>query len=346
MTGKKMGIFAILLLLAAMAVYAGGEKESDTAVQPKAEQPAKQYFIGFAQDTLNQPWRNYQAVSVEKALKEMGVRTLVTDGQGRAEKQISNIEDMVTQGLDLLMLSPKEEGALTPIVERVYNSGIPVVLIDRGIKGSGYTSFIHADNFAIASMVADYIAKKLTAKYGEPRGKIVVIEGVPGSTTAVERNEGFRKRIAEKYPKMEIIASQPADYRRDLAMSVMEDYLQAFPQIDAVFTHADESTMGAIYAIEAAGRRKEMLITSVNGTMEGIKAIIDGRMDCSPLYTNASGPGVAFAMKILKGEKVPKHVLLKPLMIDETNAKDFYVEGQYSPDPIPLEKQEYTIVEE
>ena len=325
----------IVLVLCAMSIFS-------TFALAQEKKP----IIGFAQDTLNQPWRNYQAVSVETALKGYGIDVIITDGLGRAEKQISNIEDMIIRGLDILICSPKEEGALTAIIEEVYNSGIPVVLIDRGITGSGYTTFVHADNFAISAMVADYMAEKFTQKYGEPKGNVVIIEGVPGSTTSVERDKGFKSRIAEKYPEIKVIASQPADYRRDKAMTLMEDYLQSFDQIDAVYTYADESTMGAIYAIENAGRRDEMLICSVNGTMEGLKAIIDGRMDCSPLYTNAAGPGVDFAMKILAGEKVPKTILLKPLMIDETNAKDLYNAEVYSPDPIPLSEQEYTVVEE
>ncbi len=337
---KRYSVLAISLLLCATATiaFAAGSQEESSA--------DGEYRIGFAQDTLNQPWRNNQAVSVEIALADYGIDAIITDGQGRAEKQISNIEDMIAQGLDLLIVSPAQEGALTPIVERVHADGTPVVLIDRGIAGDGYTTFVHADNYAISEMVADYIAAKLTEKYGEPKGTIVVIEGVPGSTTAVQRDDGFRERIAARYPQMEIIASQPADYRRDLATSVMEDYLQTFDQIDAVFTHADEMTMGAVNAIENAGRRDEILITSVNGTTEAIQAILEGRMDCTPLYTNAAGPGVDLAMKILAGEDVPKHIVLRPLMIDETNAADFFTEGTYSPDPIPLDEQEFIVVEE
>ncbi len=336
----KMLLMIVLILSMSNTLFAQGAVET----APMADKPISEMQVGFAQDTLNQPWRNYQAVCVGEELARNGITAVVTDGQGRAEQQIANIEDMLVQGLDLLMASPAQEGALTPVVQEAFNSGTPVVLIDRGIQGTGYTTFVHADNYAIASMVADYIAERMTERYGEPRGNIVVIEGVPGSTTAVERDKGFRERIAEKYPKLKIIASQPGNYRRDLSMSIMEDYLQAYDKIDAVFTHADESTMGAVYAIEAAGRRNEIVITSVNGTMEAIKAIMDGRMDCTPLYTNAAGPGVEFAIKILKGEKVPKTVVLDPVMINEKNASDFYVEGRYSPDPIPLAEQTYRII--
>jgi ribose transport system substrate-binding protein len=291
------------------------------------------WLIGFAQDTLNQPWRAYQAKVVERELKKIpNVIPLITDGQGRSERQIANIEDMVTKGVDALIVSPKEEGALTPVVSQVFKKGIPMVLIDRGVKGEDYTSWVKGDNYKIAALTADYIAERFTKKFGEPRGNIVVIEGVPGSTTAVERGAGFKQRLTEKYPKIKIIASQPADYRRDKAMQVMEDFLQAFPKIDAVFTHADESTMGAIYAIENAKRRQDILVTSVNGTMEAIKAIMDGRMDASPLYSNCAARGVDAVMKLLAGQKVLKLIVVDPVMINETNASKFYEKDRYSPD--------------
>ena len=324
------------------------EATPEPAAAPEATQAAQaevdysKFRVGFAQDTLNQPWRNNQAECVKSMFAFYGITCEVTDGQGKAEQQISNIEDMLVIGLDLLVVSPAQEGALTPVVEEAYNSGVPVVCIDRGITSDAFTTYVHADNYAIGAMVADFIAAKMTEKYGEPKGNIVVLEGVPGATTTVQRDDGFRKRIEEKYPNLTIMASQPANFRRDTAMSVMEDFLQAYDNIDVVFTHADESTMGAIAAIENAGRRDEMLITSVNGTMEAIQAIKDGRLDCSVLYTNAAGPGVEFAVKILLGEEVPKDVTIDPIMIDATNANEYFKEGVYSPDPISLEKSTYT----
>jgi ribose transport system substrate-binding protein len=159
-----------------------------------------------------------------KRVRGYGITCEVTDGQGKSEQQISNIEDMIVNGLDLLVVSPAQEGALTPVVEQVYNSGIPVVCIDRGITSDAFTTYVHADNKLIGAMAADFIAEKLTEKYGEAKGNIVVLEGVPGSTTAVQRDEGFRARIDEMYPNLTIIASQPADYRRDTAMSTMERF--------------------------------------------------------------------------------------------------------------------------
>ena len=244
-------------------------------------------------------------------------------------------------GLDLLMVSPAQEAALTPAVSAAYQAGIPVVCIDRGITSNDFSCYVHADNYAIGGMVADWVAEKLTGKYGEAKGNVVVLEGVAGATTTVQRGTGFTERLKEAYPNIEIIASQPADFNRATAMTIMEDFLQTYDNIDIVFTHADESTMGAILAIENSGRRDELLICSVNGTTEGIEAILNGRMDMTVMYTNASGPGVEMALKILNGESVPRNITIDPLVIDTGNAQEYYTEGTYSPDPISLEDSTY-----
>jgi len=358
-------VLSILMLVALLSACGGQGSQSTSTTTPPSSTPSSgstpaasqgesvsgevdlsKFKVGFAQDTLNQPWRSYQADCVVKKFAEYGITCEVTDGQGSSETQISNIEDMIVSGLDLLVVSPAQEAALTPVISRVYKEGIPVVCIDRGITTDDYTCYVHADNYAIGGIVADWIAQKLTEKYGEPKGNVVVLEGLAGATTTVQRGEGFNKRMAEAYPNIKILASQPADFNRSKAMSIMEDFLQAYDQIDAVFTHADESTMGAILAIENAGRRDEMLITSVNGTTEAIKAILDGRMDMTVMYTNASGPGVDMAVKILLGEKVPKEITIDPLVIDASNAEKYYFEGTYSPDPMSLEDSTYTVREE
>lgn len=359
---KKLFAGLICISMLSMLLVAGcGQKETEESAAEPAATPAEetetdteadaeeidvtQFKVGFAQDTLNQPWRSYQADCVKAEFEKYGIECVVTDGQGSSETQISNIEDMLVDGLDLLVVSPAQEAALTAAVSEAYNSGVPVVCIDRGITSDDFTTYVHADNYAIGGMVADWVAEQLTEKYGEAKGTVVVLEGVAGATTTVQRGEGFTTRLEEAYPNIEIIASQPADFNRATAMTVMEDFLQAYDNIDVVFTHADESTMGAIAAIENAGRRDEMLITSVNGTTEGIKAIIDGRMDMTVMYTNASGPGVEMAVKILKGETVPKDITIDPVVIDTTNAEKYYNADIYSPDPMSLEDSTYQVTE-
>jgi ABC-type sugar transport system substrate-binding protein len=293
----------------------------------------KTFFVAFCQDNLNNPWRAYQAACVERELKKHpNIKYIVTDGQGRSDIQISNIEDVVTKGIDLLITSPIQEAALTPVVREVYKSGIPVVLVDRGVIGSDYTCWVMNDCYNISAALADDVAAMLTKKYGSPTGTVVEIEGVPGSTSGIDRKQGFDDRIRKKYPNIKVLASQPGNYRRDKAMTIMEDYLQTFPKIDVAYVQSDEMAMGAIAAIEHANRRKEIYITSINGVMEAIEAITKDRMDVSAFCSNCGTLGAKAALDILNHKKAPKQIMTEFYLINKTNAAKLYDKNRYSPE--------------
>lgn len=313
----------------------GGAKSSGAQQEGK-----KQFVVGWSTDTMAQPWRAYLTESIKKEwAKHPDVKLVVVEAQGKTEKQIADVEDLIAQKVDLIMASPKEEAALTAVVAKAYKAGIPVVLVDRGVEGRDFTTRVKVDNVKIGEMVAEYIAKKLNGK-----GNVVILEGVPGSTTAVETQEGFLKDI-KKYPDIKILASQPADYRRDKAMQVMENFLQAFPKIDAVFSHADEMTMGALNAAKSAKREKQIIWGSANATMEFLKEIKDGNIvGASPLRSNCSTVGVKLGYEILKGEKgLPKVHIFPAVMVDESNVAKFYDASKYSLDPWDPEAAGYKV---
>lgn len=334
----------LLLVLALAAVLAAGcgsggggtGNQQGQAPQTKEQGGKKQFVVGWSTDTVAQPWRAYLTETVKNqwATKHPEVKLIVTDAQGKTEKQISDLEDLAAQKVDLIMVSPKEEKGLTATVKKINDSGIPVVLVDRGVEGEDFTARVKVDNVELGRMVAEYMAKKLNGK-----GNVVIIEGVPGASTVLESQQGFVETM-KKYPDIKILASQPADYRRDKAMQVMENYLQAYPKIDGVYTHADEMTMGALLAAKNAGREKEIIWGSINSTMELIKEIKDGNIvGATPLRSNTAKQGVEIAWKILNGEKVPKVTVVPGFMVDETNAAKVYDANRYSLDPWPPDEQ-------
>ncbi|MDB4897155.1 MAG: periplasmic binding protein/LacI transcriptional regulator [Firmicutes bacterium] len=291
----------------------------------------KQFVVGWSTDTIQQPWRAYLTESIKKEWsKYPDVKLVVVEAQGKTEKQISDIEDLINQKVDLIMASPKEEKALTQVVAKAYKGGIPVVLADRGVEGKEFTTRVVVENVQIGEMLADYVGKKLNGK-----GNIVVLEGVPGSTTSEESNQGFNRQI-KQYPDIKILARQPADYRRDKGLQVMENFMQAYPKIDAVVSYADEQTMGALTAAKNAKREKQIIWASTNATMEFLKEIKDGNIvGASPLRSNTSALAVKLAYQILKGEgkNLPKVHYFPTLMVDETNVAKLYDASKYSPDP-------------
>ena len=307
----------VVLMVGALSGCSLTKKKKDT------------FTVGWSTDTMAQPWRAYLTETIQKEwAKNSKVKLVTVEAQGKTEKQISDIEDLIAQKVDLIMASPKEEGALTAVIAKANKAGIPVVLADRGVQGDQFTTRVKMDNYVIGQAAAQYLAKKLNGK-----GNIVIIEGVPGATTVVETQQGFLDEL-KKYPNMKVLASQPADYRRDKGMQVMENYLQAYKQIDAVFSHADEMTMGALVAAKNAKREKQIVWASINATMEFIKELKDGNIvGCSPLRSNTAVVAVKVATKVLNKEKVPQVYIMPVKMVDETNAAKLYDANRYSLDP-------------
>jgi ribose transport system substrate-binding protein len=175
-----------------------------------------------------------------------------------------------------------------------------VITIDRSADGGEVAAYIASDNVLGGKMAGEFIAELLGGK-----GKVVEIEGIPGTNAARERGQGFNEAMAN-YPEMEVVARQEAGFDRAKGLTVMENILQAQPEIDAVFCHNDEMALGAIIAIQAAGRADKIKVVGFDATDDAVAAVKEGRM----LATVAQQPrlmgalGVEYALKVLQGEEV------------------------------------------
>lgn len=280
--------------------------------------------IGFSQGTLNHPWR-VAMVEGNKAWAEANlpnVEFIVTDGQNDSGKQVSDVESLMAQGIDVLMISPLTSQALTPIVADVMAAGIPVVALDRSVN-TDVTSYITAQNEPIARTAGEFFAEQLGGK-----GNIVQIEGTAGASASAERKKGFEDIIAQ-YPDMKIIATQNGDFLRENATKFMEDTLQRFGpgEIQGVYAHNDEMALGAIAAIEAAGRSGEIMVTGLDGQNNAIQAVKDGKMFATFTFPYVAPEGIQYAYKICAGEEVPETVILDSATIDASNVDEWIGKG-------------------
>jgi ribose transport system substrate-binding protein len=277
-----------------------------------------QFVVGFSQCNLGEPWRVAMNAEVTARAKDFPQMQIVfADAQQDNAKQVADVESFVRQRIDLLMISPNEARPLTPIVRRVYELKIPVIVIDRAIEGDTYTCFIGADNQLIGQEAGRHIAALLGGK-----GKIVEIKGLPGSPPARERSEGFREVIA-RYPDIQIIHDPVANWLREEAMTQMEMALAAQPHIDLVYAHNDPMAVGAYLAAKAKGREKEMKFIGIDalpGLDGGRQAVEDGKLDATFVYPTGGRQAVELAAKILAGEEVPKKVVLPTEKITRENA--------------------------
>ena len=221
---------------------------------------------------------------------KLGYQLVYTDAAGSAAKQVADVNSMIAQGVDLIFLPPREEKPLIPAVMNAKKAGIPVILVDRNVDqslakpGEDYVTFIGSDFVEEGKRAAEWLVKAVNGN-----AKIIELEGTTGSSPANDRKKGFDDFIKD-HPGMEILASQSGDFARDKGRQVMETLLQAHPDATAVYAHNDEMAIGAIAALEAAGKApgKDVIVVSIDGEKAALQAIIDGKMgatcECNPRF--------------------------------------------------------------
>lgn len=260
--------------------------------------------IGFSISTLGNPFFVDLKDGAEAKAADLGVSIRVVDAQDDPARQLSGIEDLVARGVDIILVNPTDSAAIIPAILAANAAGIPVVSVDRGADGGIVAAHIASDNVLGGTLAGQLIADLLGGQ-----GKVVELEGIPGTNAARERGTGFNQVISQ-YPGIQVVARQEAGFDRARGLTVMENILQAQPEIDLVFAHNDEMALGALIAIEAAGRTDEIEVVGFDATDDAVKAVQEGRM----LATVAQQPklmgalAVETALKLLAGEKVDDFV--------------------------------------
>lgn len=267
--------------------------------------------IGLSVSTQNNPFFVSLAEGAEKAAKRAGVPLTVVDASDDASKQVSDIEDLVSKNISVLIVNPVDSDAVTGAVEAAVEKGVQVISVDRVVNGVDIDCQIASDNVAGAQLATRYIVDTL----GE-NVKTAELVGTSGASAAIDRSEGFHN-IADK--KLKVVASQTADFDRTKGMSVMENMLQGNSDIQAVFAGNDEMALGAVEAV--SGAKKDVLVIGFDATDDALEAIRQGRMGA----TIAQQPeligstAVENAVRLKKGEKIPKEIPVEVTLITKDN---------------------------
>jgi len=287
--------------------------------KPLNPQSQRTYVVGFAQDTLSNDWRTAQVQELQQALAQYPfIHFIYTDAQGQTAKQILDIEDLITRGIDLLVTSPRDAKALTPVISKAYHQGIPVVLLTRHIESEDYTLFIGGNDLAIGQQAARYLQKRLAG-----HGRILMLKGVPTASTTINRTLGFKQEII-KQDGMKIIAEKTANYLRNDAIHAMEEVLNAGIQFDAIYAQSDSMAHGARMALRKAGiNPRDIPIVGIDYISEAREAMRTGEQDISFTYPTGGREGAENIVKILRGEPIPKEILLDSIMITPDNMEQF-----------------------
>ncbi len=281
----------------------------------------KPVTIGVTFMTMNNPFFVAMEKNIRAELKKVdpNAKLIVADSQFNLAKQISDVEDMIQQKINILFLNAVDSKAIAPAVIAANKANIPVITLDVNAEGGKVTSFIASDNYLAGKLCGEYIVKRLKGK-----GDVVIINGTP-ITSIIQRVQGVKDVLA-KNPGIKIVAEQNGETNETKSMEVMENILQSQRKIDAVFGANDPTGLGALAAAETAGRQKEMFILGVDGSPNGVEAIKKGK---AFVATSAQFPGeigrtgVQIAYKVLKGQKVPGEIKVKVQLITKDNATGF-----------------------
>ncbi len=232
---------------------------------------AQSYTIGFAVSTLENPFFVTMKDAAQAKATELGVELMVLDAQDNAETQSSQIEDFITRGVDLLIINPVDSDAVGTSVMACNEAGIPVITVTRASNSGTVVEHLDIDNKEAAMLDAQQLIKDLDGK-----GKVAILEGIAGSSSAIDREEGFMSTI--EGTEIEVVASLTANYAREEGATVTEDILQANPELDAIYAHNDEMALGAVRAVAAAGRSDEIKIYGIDATDDALAAVESGEM--------------------------------------------------------------------
>ena len=316
-------LWSNLVLSAGTATLVAGAAQAAPLVKECGKNG--QYVVGFSQANNAEPYRQHVNDELATAAKKVPQFTLqIADGAGNVNTQTSQMDNFITQKVDLILISPFEASPLTPVVARAVKAGIPVIELDRktvGDAGKDYTAFIGGDNFKIAEQAGKYVADKLLPQGGE----VAVLEGLPSSTPAVERLNGFKAGVKEN-AKIDVVAEQAADWLPDKAQTAFAAMLQAHPNIKAVYASNDMMAAGARLAAKGAGKLDQVKILGTDGLpgpAGGIRAVAEGEWAATFTYPTGGPEAIEMAKSILLdcAEKVPTVVTVPTTAITSDNAK-------------------------
>ncbi len=274
--------------------------------------------IGFSQVTQQSPFYVELGKGAKAEAKKNGNELLFVDANGDVTKQNNDVQDLITRGIDVLIINPVDPKGVAPSIKAAEAADIKVVTVDRPVA-EGAASFVGRDNVKMGELVGE----QMVATLGDAGGKVIEIQGDAGGVVSADRSEGFHKAAAAN-PKISIVEGPYCDYIRAKAVTAMQDLLEANKDLKAVYAHNDDMALGALQVLKE-NNRTDVKVFGVDGLMEAVKAIPDGDQFVATAFNDPQTLGastVQTAEKLANGEQVPEFVDAGTALIDKNNASD------------------------
>ncbi|MEF2967450.1 ribose ABC transporter substrate-binding protein RbsB [Paenibacillus sp. M1] len=292
----------LTLLLAAflLVLTTGCSLEPPSWAKPKTGGDLNDITIGLSISTLNNPFFVSLKDGVVAEANKHNMETIVVDAQNDSAKQSNDVDDLMQKGVDVLLINPADSAAISTVVQSANTLGIPVITLDRSADQGKVEALVASDNVKGGRMAAEYIEQLLGKD-----AKVIELEGTAGASATRERGQGFHEVADES---LNVVAKQTADFDRTKGLNVMENLMQANPDVQAVFAHNDEMALGAIEAIQSSG--KDVPVIGFDGNEDALKSIEAGKLTA----TVAQQPeligqlAVQAAYDVLQGKAVEQNI--------------------------------------
>jgi len=336
---RRVGVGRTLLTVTGMVAVAalaacGSSSSGSSGAAPAASSGGGgggKIVLGFSQVGAESGWRTANTKSIQESAKTAGIDLKFSDAQQKQENQIKAIRSFIAQKVDVIAFSPVVESGWDTVLKEAKDANIPVILTDRSVDSkdtSLYKTFLGSDFIKEGKEAGQWLVDEYKDKPGPVN--VVELQGTTGSAPANDRAKGFRDVVTD--PKFKIIASQTGDFTRAKGKEVMEAFLKANPKIDVLFAHNDDMGLGAIEAIEGAGKKPgtDIKIVTIDAVHDGMQALADGKInfiaECSPLL----GPQLMDLVKKVKaGENVEPRIVTEETTFDQAKAKAALPDRKY-----------------
>lgn len=307
-----MTILAVMMLMTGMLFAAGQQEAVDSDV----------FRVAISLPPANNSWQAKLLDSVlEETAKDAGEFSFIVKNAVDDADQLNILQTFHGDGYDMIICLPGNGTLMTPICEEIYESGTKLMILDRAIASDKYTVFLAGDNYACGANAAKYFGERLGGE-----GQIAVLRSYVGIPIDLQRYNGFMDSIKADYPGIKVLVEGDGEFNQEAGLKAMSNILPAYPQIDAVYTQDDETAVGALTAIENAGRSDIQFVTGMGGGKSAYKLMMDG----DPLYgasmsyfPTMGGDGVRLAKDVLRGKSFEKDNISQTFIVTKDNVAEF-----------------------